>query len=155
MYLFVDIYCFLCFVCTWQSHIDPTAVLFLASDWTNTCTQHPYFPLSLFDLYKSFSAWGLKHTPVQSPSITAEAGPEAWKCESFGIACSFPCKLNHFHNYWHNSPKKLQFCYHLLILMSFQTCMTFFLLWNIKTFWETSVFFSHTMKVSNHQNFIL
>ncbi len=71
------------------------------------------FPL-LFDLYKSFSAWGLKHTPVQWPSMTAKAGPGALKRQSFWIVSSFPCKLNNFHNYWRSSPKKI----HSLIIYS-------------------------------------
>ncbi len=113
----------------------------------------PLFSLSLFDLYKSFSAWGLKHTPVQWPSMTAKAGPGALKRQSFWIVSSFPCKLNHFHNYWHSSPKKNENS--LIIYSSSCHSKPVWLLWNIKTFWETSVFFSHTMKVSNHQNCLL
>lgn len=57
-------------MCTFRlSHIDPTAVLFLASDWAHTQTL--VFP-SLYDLYKSFMALGVKHIPVQSPITTAD-----------------------------------------------------------------------------------
>ncbi len=39
--------------------------------------------------------------------------------------------------------KKWKFCYHLLILMSFQTCMTFFFFGTKKKiFWKKSLFFS-------------
>ncbi len=150
MYLFVGIYCFLC-LCVYLTesywpYSGAIPVLLLDKHMHTT----PLFSLSLFDLYKSFSAWGLKHTPVQWPSMTAKAGPGALKRQSFWIVSSFPCKLNNFHNYWHSSPKKNENS--LIIYSSSCHSKPVWLLWNIKTFWETSVFFSHTMKVSNHQN---
>ncbi len=40
--------------------------------------------------------------------------------------------------------------YHLLNIMSFQTCMNFFLLWNV--IWEIQDIFVHTVEIKGNQN---
>ncbi len=45
----------------------------------------------------------------------------------------------------------MKFC-HLLTLMSIQTCMTFFLLWNTKEDILKKKMLVHTIEINGHQN---
>lgn len=72
--------------------------------------------------------WKDQHRPAQPYCSSTKIA--CWNTSTTGIVKTK--KLNIFSS-----------SHHLLTLISLQTCLTFYLLWNIERFWQMSVF-SHT-----------
>ncbi len=102
---------------------------------------------ALIRVISKLSKWG---RPVKGEEKYWTERDQIWELHTdFTLTCSW-CSSSRVKGV--DSPKNIKFCHNLL--MSLQTGMAFFLLWNTKEdiLRNVSVFFVHTMKVSHHQN---